>query len=153
MSHLRFGVFRTFLTLNFHKQAKFSVGKRAKTYILRQKKGFQFLENPYRMWIKILSVCALHFVDFCLSEHRLIKANGEISEEKTVEILDGYFLGRNDRMFAFVGFEDVQRIYRGEKIIDARAVNIESVNFNSFGKVAGVSEVVILCVEGSDNAE
>ena len=95
----------------------------------------------------------LHFVDFCLSEHRLIKANGEISEEKTVEILDGYFLGRNDRMFAFVGFEDVQRIYRGEKIIDARAVNIESVNFNSFGKVAGVSEVMILCVEGSDNAE
>ena len=75
----------------------------------------------------------LHSVDFCLSEHRLIKANGEISGEKTAEILDGYFLGRNDRMFAFVGVEDVQGIYRGEKVIDARSVNVESVNFNSLG--------------------
>ena len=89
----------------------------------------------------------------CLSEHRFIKANGEIPEEKTAEILDCYFLGRNDGMFTFVGVEDVQGIYRGEKIIDARMVNVESVNFNSFGQVTGVSEVVILCVEASDNAD
>ena len=89
----------------------------------------------------------------CLSEHRFIKANREISEEKTAEILDGYFLGRNDGMFTLVGVGDMQGIYWGEKIIDARLVNVESVNFNSFGQVAGVSEVVILCVEGSDNAD
>ena len=89
----------------------------------------------------------------CLSEHRVIKANGEISEEKTAEILDSNFLGRNDGMLTFVGVEDMQGIYRGEKIIDARSINVESVNFNSFGQVAGVSEVMILCVETSDNAD
>ena len=98
-------------------------------------------------------MCFLHSVDLCLSEHRFINANGEIAGEKTAEILDGYFLGRNDGMFTFVGVEGVQGIYRGKKIIDARSVNVKSVNFNSFGQVAGVSEVVILCVEASDNAD